>query len=104
MDKPAAAPLATLLTIVAIFAGTAFAGTITSPPPVTSATASAPEMSKDEAVDTARKAHPGEVTRVYLDSKMGRKTWAVLINGRDGKKWIVHYEVATGAMVAQDGK
>ena len=52
----------------------------------------------------ATKAHPGEVTKAYEDTKKGKKTWEVKINGTDGKKWEVHYEIKTGALVSEEGK
>ena len=52
----------------------------------------------------ALKAHPGTVTKAYEDTKKGKKTWEVKINGNDGKKWEVHYEIKTGALVSEEGK
>jgi len=52
----------------------------------------------------ALKAHPGEVTKAYQDTKKGKQTWEVKINGTDGKKWEVHYEIKTGALVSEEGK
>ena len=52
----------------------------------------------------ALKAHPGEVTKAYQDSKKGKQTWEVKINGTDGKKWEVHYEIKTGALVSEESK
>lgn len=104
MKKLAAIASVAVLLITNTAMTSAFAGAINSPPPVSAATAPVREMSKDQAVEMARQAYPGEVTRVYLDRKMGRKTWAVLINGRDGRKWAVHYEIATGALVVAEGR
>jgi hypothetical protein len=44
------------------------------------------------------------VTKAYQDTKKGKKTWEVKINGTDGKKWEVHYEIKTGALVSEEGK
>jgi hypothetical protein len=49
-------------------------------------------------------AHPGTVTKAYEDTKKGKKTWEVKINGNDGKKWEVHYEIKSGALVSEEGK
>lgn len=52
----------------------------------------------------ALKAHPGKVTKVYEDTKKGKKTWEVKIDGDDGKNWAVYYEIKTGQLVAEEGK
>mgnify|MGYP003582629094 FL=1 len=52
----------------------------------------------------ALKAHPGKVTKAYEDTKKGKKTWEVKIDGDDGKKWEVYYEIKTGQLVAEEGK
>lgn len=48
------------------------------------------------------KAHPGQVTKAYEDTKKGKKTWEVKIKGDDGKKWEMYYEIATGELVAEE--
>ena len=68
------------------------------------ASAPAREITKEQAIEMATKAHPGEVTKAYEDTKKGKKTWEVKINGTDGKKWEVHYEIKTGALVAEESK
>ncbi|HMV05608.1 MAG TPA: PepSY domain-containing protein [Accumulibacter sp.] len=69
-----------------------------------STAAPAREISKEQAIEMALKAHPGEVTKAYQDTKKGKKTWEVKIDGKDGKKWEIHYEIATGALVAEESK
>jgi hypothetical protein len=64
-------------------------------------TAPARAITKEQAVEMALKAHPGEVTKAYEDTKKGKQTWEVKINGTDGKKWEVHYEIKTGALVSE---
>jgi len=50
----------------------------------------------------ALKAHPGKVTKAYEDTKKGKKTWEIKIDGDDGKKWEVYYEIKTGKLVAEE--
>ncbi len=68
------------------------------------ASAPAKEITKEQAIAMATKAHPGEVTKAYEDTKKGKKTWEVKISGADGKKWEVHYEIKTGALVSEESK
>ena len=42
--------------------------------------------------------------RAYEDTKKGKKTWEVKIDGADGKKWEVYYEIKTGELVAEESK
>ncbi|HCK79920.1 MAG TPA: PepSY domain-containing protein [Candidatus Competibacter sp.] len=70
--------------------------------PAAATTASA--VTKEQAVEMALKAHPGKVTKAYEDTKKGKKTWEVKIDGDDGKKWEVYYEIKTGQLVAEEGK
>jgi uncharacterized membrane protein YkoI len=100
---------AALLIIAASLAGSAFAADSKAAAPVAPAatpatTAPARAITKEQAVEMALKAHPGEVTKSYEDTKKGKQTWEVKINGTDGKKWEVHYEIKTGALVSEEGK
>ena len=109
MNKPRAFTAAALLAAIATsFAGSIFAAdSKTAAPAATAsaaATAPAQEISKEQAVEMALRAHPGTVTKAYEDTKKGKKTWEVKINGNDGKKWEVHYEIKTGALVSEEGK
>lgn len=61
-------------------------------------------ITKEHAIEMALKAHPGKVTKAYEDTKKGKKTWEVKIEGTDGKKWEVYYEIATGQLVAEESK
>ena len=97
MNTRTAFSAATLLAIATAFGGAAFAAD-------TKAAAPAREITKEQAIEMATKAHPGEVTKAYEDTKKGKKTWEVKINGTDGKKWEVHYEIKTGALVSEEGK
>ena len=101
MNKTSTFRAAALLVLASAFAGTAFAADAKNAPP---ATVPKTETEAVGAVEMALKAHPGQVTKVYEDTKKGKKTWEVKINGSDGKKWEVHYEISTGALVAADSK
>ncbi|MFZ1494846.1 MAG: PepSY domain-containing protein [Candidatus Competibacter denitrificans] len=61
-------------------------------------------ITKEQATDMALKAHPGKVIKAYEDTKKGKKTWEVKIQGDDGKKWEIYYEITTGLLVAEEGK
>lgn len=87
---------ATFLLVASSLANPTFAAT--------AAAAPAQEISKERAVEMALQAHPGKVTKAYQDTKKGRKTWEVQINGTDGKKWEVHYEIRSGALVSDEGR
>lgn len=107
MNKRTALSAVALLALATTFASTPFAAdSKAATPTAVTAAASAPahEITKEQAVDMATKAHPGEVTKAYEDTKKGKKTWEVKINGTDGKKWEVHYEIKTGALVSEEGK
>ena len=108
MKKPSAFSAAALVAVLTTFSGAALAVDSTNPAPAAapmSAAASAPasEISKEQAVEMALKAHPGEVTKAYQDSKKGKKTWEVKVKGADGKKWELHYEIKSGALVSEEG-
>ncbi len=102
----------TLLTASALQALVASASTLVSAaetnsaaPAAAPATATAASaITKEQAVEMALKAHPGKVTKAYEDTKKGKKTWEVKIDGADGKKWEVYYEIKTGQLVAEEGK
>lgn len=59
-------------------------------------------ITKEQAIEMALKAHPGEVTKAYEDTKKGKKTWEVKIKGNDGKKWEMYYDIKTGELVAEE--
>jgi uncharacterized membrane protein YkoI len=59
-------------------------------------------ITKEQAIEMALKAHPGQVTKAYEDTKKGKKTWEVKIKGDDGQKWEMYYEIATGELVAEE--
>ena len=104
MTKRTVILTAALLAMGATFADTAFsAETKTAAPAATAATA-AHEITKEQATEMALKAHPGKVTKAYEDTKKGKKTWEVKIDGADGKKWEVYYEIKTGELVAEESK
>lgn len=107
MNKRTAFSAAAVLAVVTAFAGTAYATESKSAAPATSqpAAATAPhEITKEQAIEMALKAHPGKVTKAYEDTKKGKKTWEVKIDGNDGKKWEVYYEIKTGELVAEESK
>jgi uncharacterized membrane protein YkoI len=107
MNKSTAFCSAALLVIVSSLAGTTFAADNKPAAPaaaVPAAAAPAREITKEQAVEMALKAHPGEVTKAYQDTKKGKQTWEVKVNGTDGKKWEVHYEIKTGALVSEEAK
>ena len=94
----------TLAVVTATATATASAAGDVSPAPA-SATATVPAaapITKEQAIEMALKAHPGEVTKAYEDTKKGKKTWEVKIKGDDGKKWEMYYEIATGELVAEE--
>lgn len=97
-------PLAAItLALAATFATISFAQ-IKDAAPAASQPATAREITKEQAVEMALKAHPGKVAKAYEDTKKGKKTWEVKIDGNDGKKWEVYYEIKTGELVAEEGK
>ena len=110
MNKPVAFCSAAFLIIAASLAGTTSAADskaatpLPAAAPAAAAAAPAREITKEQAVEMAVKAHPGEITKAYQDTKKGKQTWEVKINGSDGKKWEVHYEIKTGALVSEESK
>ncbi|MQM33031.1 MAG: hypothetical protein CRU72_00885 [Candidatus Accumulibacter phosphatis] len=109
MKKPIALSAAALVAIFSTFSGAATAADTASPAPAavpmsTGTRAPATEISKEQAVEMALKAHPGEVTKVYQDTKKGKKTWEVKVLGKDGKRWELHYEIKSGALVSEESK
>jgi uncharacterized membrane protein YkoI len=56
-------------------------------------------ITKEQAIEMALKAHPGEVTKAYEDGHKGKQTWEVKIKGKDGKNWKTYYEISTGTLV-----
>lgn len=106
MNKTTAFCSAALLVIASSLAGTTFAADNkpAAAAAVPAAAVPAREITKEQAVEMALKAHPGEVTKAYQDTKKGKQTWEVKINGTDGKKWEVHYEIKTGALVSEEAK
>ncbi|MBK8509490.1 MAG: PepSY domain-containing protein [Candidatus Competibacter sp.] len=98
-------PTAALLTIVSFSGGVAAAESQSAAPAAQPApAAAAQDITKEQAVEMALKAHPGKVTKAYEDTKKGKKTWEVKIDGADGKKWEVYYEIKTGQLIAEEGK
>ncbi len=97
-------PLFAVAALVVAFTSTAaFAATADVPAAVQqSAAQQSTAITKEQATEMALKAHPGKVTKVYADTKKGKKTWEVKITGDDGKKWEVYYEIATGELVAEE--
>ena len=72
--------------------------------PTTVAAPAATAITKEQAVEMALKAHPGKVTKAYEDTKKGKKTWEVKVLGKDGKRWELHYEIKSGALVSEESK
>ena len=95
MTKRTVILTAALLAMSAIFADTAFSAETKT---------AAHEITKEQATEMALKAHPGKVTKAYEDTKKGKKTWEVKIDGADGKKWEVYYDIKTGELVAEESK
>ncbi|MDG4594732.1 MAG: PepSY domain-containing protein [Candidatus Contendobacter sp.] len=100
INAVALAMIATTTTTTAIAAGEAPA----TPPPANPSKAAPAQagITKEQAIQMALKAHPGEVTKAYEDTKKGKKTWEVKIKGNDGKKWEVYYDIKTGELVAEE--
>lgn len=86
------------------FASTAFTTESKDAGPAPSQHAVAREITREQAVDMALKAHPGEVARASKDTRDGKQTWEVTIKGKDGKQWEVYYDIKTGELVAEEGK
>lgn len=76
----------------------------TMPAASSSPATTAGEITKEQAVKMALEAHPGKVTKAYEDGHKGKQTWEVKIDGNDGKKWKVYYEIATGALIDEKGE
>jgi uncharacterized membrane protein YkoI len=98
---------AATLAVVATTAATAVfaAGEAPATPAPAPAAVTAPAatgITKQQAIAMALKAHSGEVTKAYEDTKKGKKTWEIKIKGNDGKKWEMYYEIATGELVAEE--
>ena len=99
---------AALVMTTAFAATTAFASGAAPAAAPTPAAATAPaaatHITKEHATEMALKAHPGKVTKAYEDTHKGKKTWEVKIDGDDGKKWEVYYEIATGELIDEKSK
>jgi uncharacterized membrane protein YkoI len=107
MNRTTAFCSAALLIITSSLAGATLAADnkpAAAAPAAPAAAVPAREITKEQAVEMALKAHPGEVTKAYQDTKKGKQTWEVKVNGTDGKKWEVHYEIKTGALVSEEAK
>ncbi len=102
MNKRIPLTAAALLAMATSFVGATFAAETKSAVPATATTTH--EITKEQAVEMALKAHPGKVTKAYEDTKKGKKTWEVKIDGTDGKKWEVYYEIKTGELVTEESK
>ncbi len=96
----AAVTLATIIFTIPSFASETKGMT----PAASSSVAATASITKAQATEMALKAHPGTVTKAYEDSHKGKQTWEIKINGNDGKKWEVYYEIATGALVDEKSK
>lgn len=94
---------AAALALTAAFATTAFATESGASQPAATTTAATP-ITKDQAIAMAQKDHPGKVIKAYEDTKKGKKTWEVQIQGDDGKKWEIHYDIKTGELVSAESK
>ena len=95
-------PLFAIVTLAAIiFTLPSFASETKGMTPAVSSSVAATtsKITKEQATEMALKAHPGTVTKAYEDGHKGKQTWEVKIDGADGKKWEVYYEIATGALV-----
>lgn len=90
---------ATLALATAFTAATALAAGEATAAPAHTAPAATHAITKEQAIDMALKAHPGEVTKAYEDGHKGKQTWEVKIKGQDGKSWKTYYEISTGALV-----
>jgi uncharacterized membrane protein YkoI len=94
-----------LLTALALTAAAAFTVPAIASSPAKDATPAASQpaatgaITKEQAIEMALKAHPGEVTKAYEDGHKGKKTWEVKIKGKDGKNWKTYYEISTGTLV-----
>lgn len=95
---------AAVLALTATFATAAFATESGGASQPAAATTTAAPLTKDQAIAMAQKAHPGKVIKAYEDTKKGKKTWEVKIQGDDGKKWEIHYDIKTGEQVSVESE
>lgn len=58
-------------------------------------------FSKDQAITTALETHPGKIVKAYKEIKQGQEVWEVTINGDDGKKWELYYDMS-GNLIKED--
>ena len=61
-------------------------------------------ISKEQAVEMAQQDAPGELIKVYQETKKGRAVWEVQIAGEDGKKREYYYDVETGDLVKKEAE
>ena len=66
------------------------------------ATLAANTMTKEQAIEKAIAAHPGEVIKAYQETKKGVAAWEVKIKGTDGKSWEIYYAVVDGALLMEE--
>ena len=88
-----------MITTVATTAAFAASEAPTAPVPTTAVVPAKTAITKEQAIEMALKAHPGEVTKAYEDGHKGKETWEVKIKGKDGKNWKTYYEISTGTLV-----
>jgi uncharacterized membrane protein YkoI len=62
-------------------------------------------IDKDQAIEKALNAHPGEVLKAYQETKKGTEVWEVKIKDKTGITWEIYYKVADGELFLeqQDG-
>ncbi|MFO1371836.1 MAG: PepSY domain-containing protein [Candidatus Competibacteraceae bacterium] len=103
----AALTMTTTFAVTALFAATPITPTPAATQPAVqspAAATSAAGITKEQAIEMAQKAHPGKLVKAYQDAKKGKTTWEVQIQGDDGKKWEIHYEIKTGELVSAEAK
>lgn len=58
-------------------------------------------ISKEDAAKLATEKHPGEVVKVYQETKKGVDVWEVKIKGKDGHHYEVYYKISDGSFVSE---
>lgn len=69
---------------------------------VTEPGAAAQGITREQAIEMALQAHPGEVEKAYKETKKGIETWEVKIQGDDGNEWELYYAVADGELIKEE--
>ena len=61
-------------------------------------------FTKEQAIEKALAAHPGDVEKAYGEKKRGKEVWEIKIEGDDGKEWELYYDARSGELVKADSE